>query len=149
MINEDMIYFDIDLNSKEEVFSFICLEAFKHNITNDEKLLLEDFHQREKEFSTGLQDGFAIPHARSDNVNKITIMFIRLKKGIDWESLDDKPVQYIFALLVPKASAKNVHLQMISNLATCLLENDFKNKIKSCSSKKELVRYIIQEMEEN
>ena len=95
-----------------------------------------------------MQDGFAIPHARTDNVKKVTVMFLRNKDGIDWQTLDDEPVKYIFALLVPKQSAGDVHLKMISSLATALLEDEFKDTIISSNDKAELTRYILKMMEE-
>ena len=57
--------------------------------------------------------------------------------------MDDSEVHYLFALLVPKENEGNIHLQMISKLATCLLEEDFKDKIKSTSDKSELKDYIL------
>ena len=120
----------------------------KREYTQDEDALYHDFLEREKEFSTGLQDGFAIPHARTDNVKKVTVMFLRNKNGIDWQTLDDQPVKYIFALLVPKQSAGDVHLKMISSLATALLEDEFKDTIISSNDKAELTRYILKMMEE-
>mgnify|MGYP000349830141 FL=1 len=104
-------------------YHFACIELnlYLDNNPDDEDALYHDFLEREKEFSTGLQDGFAIPHARTDNVKKVTVMFLRNKDGIDWQTLDDEPVKYIFALLVPKQSAGDVHLKMISSLATALI----------------------------
>ena len=55
---------------------------------------------------------------------------------------------YIFALLVPKQSAGDVHLKMISSLATALLEDEFKDTIISSNDKAELTRYILKMMEE-
>ena len=131
-------------------YHFACIELnlYLDNNPDDEDALYHDFLEREKEFSTGLQDGFAIPHARTDNVKKVTVMFLRNKDGIDWQTLDDEPVKYIFALLVPKQSAGDVHLKMISSLATALLEDEFKDTIISSNDKAELTRYILKMMEE-
>ena len=131
-------------------YHFACIELnlYLDNNPDDEDALYHDFLEREKEFSTGLQDGFAIPHARTDNVKKVTVMFLRNKNGIDWQTLDDKPVKYIFALLVPKQSAGDVHLKMISSLATALLEDEFKDTIISSNDKAELTRYILKIKEE-
>ena len=91
----------------------------------------------------GLQDGFAIPHARSSYVEKVSVFFIRNVSKLDWETLDDSEVHNLFALLVPEKNEGNIHLQMISQLATCLLEDDFKSTVQSSTDKNELKEYIL------
>ena len=143
MIEDNYIFLNEDYKSKLELLSFIASKAEELNICDTKEGLLEDLLAREAEFSTGLQDGFAIPHARSSHVKKVSVFFIRNKSVLDWETLDDSEVHYLFALLVPKENEGNIHLQMISKLATCLLEEDFKDKIKSTSDKSELKDYIL------
>lgn len=143
MIEDNYIFLNEDYKSKQELLSFIAAKAEELNICDTKEGLLEDLLAREAEFSTGLQDGFAIPHARSSHVKKVSVFFIRNKSVLDWETLDDSEVHYLFALLVPKENEGNIHLQMISKLATCLLEDDFKYKIKSTSDKSELKDYIL------
>lgn len=143
MTEDNYIFLNEDYKSKQELLSFIAAKAEELNICDTKEGLLEDLLAREAEFSTGLQDGFAIPHARSSHVKKVSVFFIRNKSVLDWETLDDSEVHYLFALLVPKENEGNIHLQMISKLATCLLEDDFKDKIKSTSDKSELKDYIL------
>lgn len=143
LIEDNYIFLNEDYKSKQELLSFIAAKAEELNICDTKEGVLEDLLAREAEFSTGLQDGFAIPHARSSHVKKVSVFFIRNKSVLDWETLDDSEVHYLFALLVPKENEGNIHLQMISKLATCLLEDDFKDKIKSTSDKSELKDYIL------
>lgn len=143
LIEDNYIFLNEDYKSKKELLSFIAAKAEELNICDTKEGLLEDLLAREAEFSTGLQDGFAIPHARSSHVKKVFVFFIRNKSILDWDTLDDSEVHYLFALLVPKENEGNIHLQMISKLATCLLEDDFKDKIKSTSDKSELKDYIL------
>lgn len=147
MLNEDYIFLDVDAKSKEDVLHFICKKAKEFHITDQEDDLYMDFMNREAEFPTGLQDGFAIPHARTERVQKIAIMYLRTTQGIEWGTLDDQKVNYMFALMVPANYEGNIHLQMISTLATCLLEDDFKEKVKSSCDKAELKKYIQEKME--
>ena len=140
LIEDNYIFLNEDYKSKQELLSFIAAKAEELNICDTKEGLLKDLLAREAEFSTGLQDGFAIPHARSSHVKKVSVFFIRNKSVLDWETLDDSDVHYLFALLVPKENEGNIHLQMISKLATSLLEDDFKDKVKSTSDKSELKR---------
>lgn len=143
LIKEQYIFLNEDHHSKEEVLRFIASKAEEYEICDTAQGLLEDLLKREEEFSTGLQDGFAIPHARSEHVKQVSVFFIRNKSKLDWETLDDSEVHNLFALLVPEQNEGNVHLQMISSLATCLLEDDFKEKIKSSTDTSELKEYIL------
>lgn len=143
MFKDEYLFFDVDINTKTEALKFISHKALELGLTDDEDGLLGDFLKREEEFSTGLQDGFAIPHAKSDFAKKIAILYVRAKNNISgWETLDDSVVTDMFALIVPKENAGNEHLMMISKLATSLLEDDFKAKIKTSDNKAELAEYI-------
>ncbi|MFQ9515787.1 MAG: PTS sugar transporter subunit IIA [Eubacterium sp.] len=143
MFKEEYIFFDINVNTKTEALEFISNQALKLGLTDNRDGLLKDFLKREEEFSTGLQDGFAIPHAKSFHAKEIAIIYVRCKNPIEeWETLDDSSVTNLFALIVPKENAGNEHLMMISKLATNLLEDEFKNTVKSSVNKSELAEYI-------
>lgn len=147
MLNEEYIFLDVKATNKEQLLEFIADKAHEYDICDNRIGLLEDLKQREAEFPTGLQDGFAIPHARSSHVKKAAILYLRTNEAIEWGTMDDKKVNYLFSLLVPKENEGNLHLQMISKLATCLLEDDFKDTVKSSNNKLELKDYILKNME--
>lgn len=145
--SEEHICFEVPGNSKQDILRYVADKAKDLNICEDSEGLLKDLLHREEEFSTGLQDGFAIPHARSEHVKEASILFLKTANGIDWGTMDGNQVHYMFSLLVPKENEGNVHLMMLSQLATCLLEDDFKDYVKSCEDKCELVTYIYKGME--
>ena len=64
MIREEYIFFDVDAASKEELLDFISEKALEFGITDSKEGLKDAFLKREEEYTTGLQDGFAIPHAK-------------------------------------------------------------------------------------
>ncbi len=147
MLNEKNIFLNLDVYTKQDVLKFIANKACEIDICEDEKGILSDLNKREEEFSTGIKDGFAIPHAKSEYVKTPTILFLKTKNGIEWGTMDDKEVNYIFALLVPKENEDNIHLKMISKLTVCLLEDEFKEFIKNCNDEKQLKDYILKNME--
>lgn len=150
MFKEEYIFFDVNVNTKKEVLEFVSDQALSLGLTDNKDGLLEDFLKREEEYSTGLQDGFAIPHAKSSHAKEIAIIYVSCKNPIkEWETLDDSLVTNLFALIVPKQNAGNEHLMMISKLATNLLEDEFKNKVKSSDNKSELTKYIKKIMKED
>lgn len=123
-------------------------ESCENGIAKNEKGVLKDLLAREEEYSTGVQDGFAIPHAKSSNVIEPSIFYIKTKNELEWETLDGSNVKYIFSLMVPEENENNVHLMMLSKLATCLMEDDFKKEIISSEDKSSLIKYISKKMEE-
>lgn len=131
LIKENYIFLDLKCNSKDELFEFIASRAKGLGICDDEKALCNDLWKREAEVSTGLQDGFAIPHARSVNVKKTAVFFIRNQIGIEWETFDGGNVHEVFVLLVSNAQDGD-YLNMIAQLAVSLLDDDFKESVKSC-----------------
>lgn len=142
------IFFNIEGDTKENILLFISIQAKELGICDDQEGLLKDLNIRESEISTGLQDGFAIPHARSAYVKEPAIMFLKTKQELPWETFDKSNVRYIFSLLVPIENENNTHLQMLSTLATCLMEDSFRDKVKECEDKDALTDYIFENMKE-
>lgn len=138
---EDVLL-NVNVNNKESLLEELSKYAQKIGFTKDLEGLLGSFKKREEEYSTGLQDGFAIPHAKSEAVEKVGIIYARLEKPIEWKTYDNKPVTDVFALMVPPKNAGNTHLKMLANLSTALLEDDFKKDLKSLNDPEEIANYI-------
>lgn len=146
---EEHICFQVPGKQKLDILKYVAAKAKELNICDNSEGLLIDLLHREEEFSTGLQDGFAIPHARSSHVKEASILFLKTEDEVEWGTMDGNNVHYLFSLLVPKENEGNVHLMMLSQLATCLLEDDFKDYVKKCDDKQALVSYIYKGMEES
>ena len=147
LLNDNYIFLDVDVNTKEEMLEFIAKKAVEVGISTDEKKLLEDLLARENEVSTGLQDGFAIPHSRSTSILEPSIMYFKTNKTLEWGSLDDSEVNCIFSLLVPAENENNMHMQMLSKLATCLIEEDFRDYVKNANDVQDIKNYLLKNME--
>lgn len=122
------ILLNVTANDQKEVLSLIANNAEKFGYTNDANALKEDFINREKEFSTGFGNGVAIPHAKSNDVKEATVFFVRLNNGIDWNSMDDKPVKDIIAIMVP-ANASKEHLDILAKLSRQIIHSEFIDKL--------------------
>lgn len=143
---EENILLDVDVASKEELFEVIANYAYQSGYVANKAETCSAFNEREAEYSTGLQDGFAIPHAKSKSVIRPTVLFVRLKQEIEWETFDESAVKNVFALMVPKEDEGTVHLEMLSRLATALLEAEFIQQVQQSGDKTELVELIKKEM---
>ena len=78
--------------------------------------ILSLLNEREQQISTGIGSGVAIPHAFSENVDKVTACFARSDNGVDFEALDNAPVNFIILFVVPKKDY-SLHLQTLAAIA--------------------------------
>ena len=143
----DNIILDVKAASKEDILLEMSEYAKSLGFIRNTEEVYEAFKARELEYSTGLQDGFAIPHAKTDAVLVPTVLYARSETVLDWETFDDNGVKHVFALLVPKKDAGTTHLVMLSKLATALMEEDFKEKVKVTTDVDSLAKIIKNEMQ--
>jgi len=78
--------------------------------------VLEALHAREDQISTGIGSGVAIPHAFSEKLENVVAMFGRSKNGINFEALDNAPVNFVLLFVVPKKDY-HLHLQTLAAIA--------------------------------
>ena len=119
IINVNRIKSDINVQSKKR-----ALEALSELIAEDQNQLdsadiFDSLISRERLGATGVGYGIAIPHGRIKSCNKITGAFIQLAQGIDFNTVDNQPVDMLFALVVPEESTDE-HLQVLALLASML-----------------------------
>ena len=130
--------------SKQDVLNQITeLMNKSGNISNLEKYR-QDIYAREKEGSTGVGEGVAIPHAKSAGVEKAGLAAMVLPNGVDFDSLDGQPAKIIFLIAVPEA-AKNEHLDILSKLSSMLMNPDFISKLNAAKTAEEFLSVIAQE----
>lgn len=86
--------------------------------------------QRERLGSTGVGAGIAIPHGKLKTLTKITGVFARLESPVDFESLDDQPVDLVFMLLAPEGAGAD-HLKALSRIARALRDQDLVARLRS------------------
>jgi PTS system nitrogen regulatory IIA component len=103
--------------------------------------VFEHLLERERLGSTGLGHGIALPHARMKEVKEAVGAFVQLRQGIDFDAIDDQPVDLAFALLVPE-SATEVHLQLLSNLASMFSEPQLRESLRRATSTEEILQLL-------
>jgi len=122
-------------NTKEEILNeLVDLLVGSRQLEESKKTqVLKDLFDRESMMSTGMQDGIALPHAKSDAINKVMVATGVKKEGMDFDSLDKNPSN-IFILIV--ASKKNPHeyLQSISEISRYLASEENRQKVLSCET---------------
>lgn len=146
MVDERLVKFNFEVDSKEDAITKVATLMAQAEKVSDLDKYIEGVFEREKEFSTGIGMGVAIPHCKSDVVNEAAFTLVKLKNEIEWGSLDDKPVSYIIMLAAPN-SADNVHLKMLSQLATNLMDDDFRKGLLEATSIEEIKKVFTKEGE--
>ena len=101
--------------------------------------------EREKIMSTGVGKGFAIPHAKTNSVNEIIAAFGRIEKPIDFQALDDQPVNLIF-LLIGKENLAGPHIKLLSRISRMMNNDEFRENLAKASTSEEI--YSLFEEEE-
>lgn len=120
------VFCDQKVDGRDAALSFIAECAVSAGIADDSTALYAAFLKREAEGTTGMVDGFAIPHAKTDTVKAASVMVLKAPAGIAfWEILDGAPVTCAIALLVPESEAGSAHLQILSKVATALTDEAF------------------------
>jgi len=107
------------------------------------KVLLE----REQLGSTGIGDGIAIPHGRLSSIDSIVMGFGSSEQGIEYDSIDNNPVNIFFLLLTPENSTGG-HLRVLAQISKLLKNKQFKTNLTNAKSKQEVIE-IVREADEN
>jgi nitrogen PTS system EIIA component len=119
-----------------------CLVARYREIDLD--ALVAVLAERERLGSTAIGDGIAIPHGKIRGVRQILGTFGRHLKGIDFESLDDKPTHLLFLLVAPEDSA-SLHLKALARVSRLFKDGAFRDRLIGAQDSAEIYRLIVEE----
>ena len=147
LLSIDSIEIGSSYKDKDELLKNAVKLMCRSGIINNEKEYLNSVLEREKESTTGVGNGIAIPHGRCKAVDKAGLAAIVLNKPVEYEALDNKPVELLFLIAAPEDKG-NVHLEILSKLAMMLMDQDFTFKLKNSRTAEEFIR-VIDEAEEN
>lgn len=143
MVN-DLIIFDESIRSKKELFEKLGQLLEEEQRVSKAKKVIKDLYRREEETSTGIEDGFGIPHAKSKAVLQPTICFAHTGKITDYVGLDGRNIEWVFAILVPQKTAY-IHLEILSKLSRKLMNESFRTQLKNAGSPMEVLEIMSKE----
>jgi len=107
---------------------------------------LEALQERENLCSTAMDEGVAIPHGKLHGISNIIIAFGKSSKGIDFDSLDNKPTTLFIMLLSPEDSSKQ-HIKALAKISNIFKNNTFRNNIINSDNAEEILEFITEEDE--
>lgn len=132
-----------DFVSRDEALSFVSNQAVKAGIASDADAVMSAFLAREAEGTTGMMEGFAIPHAKSDAITEAAVIVVKDESGVTgWDTMDGAPVNVAIALLIPGAQAGTTHLKILSKVAEALMDEDFRATVKGSTDAAEIAKTI-------
>lgn len=132
-----------DFASRDEALSFVSNQAVKAGLADDADAVMNAFLAREAEGTTGMMEGFAIPHAKSDAITEAAVIVVKDDSGVTgWDTMDGAPVNVAIALLIPGAQAGTTHLKILSKVAEALMDEDFRATVKGSTDAAEIAKTI-------
>lgn len=112
----------------------------------EKKDIIKALLDREKLGSTGIGQGIAIPHAKSEKLKEILCAFGISKKKVDFNSLDGEPVDIVFLLIAPQESS-GLHLKALAKISRLLKDKFFRQSLRDAVSEQDIIKIIRQEDE--
>lgn len=141
LLNEEAIQINGVANSKNEVIDKMVDLMTKNGNINDKEKYKQTVLKREEEGTTGIGEGIAIPHGKSDAVSKPGLSAMVVPNGVEFNSLDGQPAKLLFLIAAPNTK-DNVHLDVLSRLSTLLMDIEFRSALLNAKSPKEFLACI-------
>lgn len=141
LLSKESIELCASAKDKNEVLNKVVDLMEKGGKLSDKKIYLDAVKAREEEGTTGVGHGIAIPHGRCSGVKEAGLAALVLNEGVEFEALDGNPVDVVFLIAAPEGSG-NVHIQILSKLATMLMDNNFVSALKSAKTTEAFLQII-------
>jgi fructose-specific phosphotransferase system IIA component len=141
LLEEDFIIMEIKSKNKKEIIEELVEILVKNGVVTDEKEFLYLINEREKLESTGIGEGIAIPHVHSKCVKELKVVLGKSSRGVDFNSLDGKPVYLIFMIASPSDEIKS-YFQTLARISRLLKSKVMKKALLEANSKTEVMEII-------
>ncbi len=140
-LQSDLIRLPLHSATKVAVIKeLLGLLAEKRSVHNVDEIL-ESVLEREKIMTTGVGNGVAIPHCKTDHIGDFMITLGIHPQGVDFQSLDNQPAKIIFLLIGPE-SKPGTHIRLLSRISRIIAKEDVRENILSCQSSDEIYEYL-------
>ena len=141
ILSADSTLVDLKGETKEDIIAELVDTLAVDDAISDRDKVLQAVLEREKIMSTGIGDGIAIPHGKSDAVETLVAALGTQRRGVDFEALDGEPA-YVFFLLVSPANVSGPHIKALARISRLLKNDDFKKKLIAAETAAEIIEII-------
>jgi len=139
----ERIKVNLEGKTKEEIIKEMAQLFVKSEVLKSEDLeeFVKEINEREKLTPTGMQDGIAIPHARTPLVKKLSLALGISHEGVDFESMDGEPSKLIFMIAAPEETKKE-HLDLLAEISKLSYEEELVEELKTASTIEEITNKL-------
>lgn len=141
LLRADQIVFSLKSNTKKELFIELLEVLHIQGKIKNRESALKCLLDREAKLSTGMEKGLAIPHAKTDAVDRLTVVFGLHHNGLSYESLDGLPVRFIFMVLSPPDSS-GPHIMALASIARCVKDDSMREALLKCITKEDIFKIL-------
>lgn len=142
VISPALVNLDLQATSKLEVIEELTDLLVETGAVADKDAFIADVLYREEEGKTGLGEGVAIPHGKSTSVTSTSIAVGRTKNPVEWESLDDKPVNIIILFAVKNSDATTTHIKLLQKVAILLADDEVIGQFQTVQTKEDFIKLL-------
>ena len=144
ILKKESVITDLVGNNKAEVIKEMTQCLKKNNLIQNDQVLFETLMEREKLGSTGIGENVAIPHGKSDEITQIITVLARSKNGVEFESLDQKPVHFICMVIAP-AHSTGQHLKVLAKISRIFKSQGLREEIMKARNSDAIYSILINE----
>jgi PTS system nitrogen regulatory IIA component len=143
LLKEEMIEPNLTITEKDAVLEHLVRFAspqIKEKSSVDIETVLQALRDREATMSTGIGNGVAIPHAKVEGLNQIIVVFARSLTGVNFQALDDAPVNLIFLIIAPPAATN--YLKLLATISALLKKKKSRTALMQAKDQAEIMAVI-------
>ncbi len=141
LLKKDTVIIDLAATSKDAAIDEMAKKLHIAGCLNNFDGFKEAILKREYQSTTGIGEGIAIPHAKTDAVKTPSILFAKSAKGVDYESLDGQPAHLLF-MIAASDGTNNEHLETLSRLSSLLMDTTLRENLLAAQSPEDVIRII-------
>ena len=145
ILSEESVLFCTDIKTKRDVLDRLATQAAKETGFAAEEVF-EALSEREALGSTGLGNGIAVPHGRFPGLKRVVAVFVKLSVPVDFDSVDDQPVDLVMMLLAPVGAGAD-HLKALARVARVLRTDSIAESLRRANDPKRLYSILTQTIE--
>ncbi|HLZ76662.1 PTS sugar transporter subunit IIA [Phenylobacterium sp.] len=144
LLDRNAISLRVSAANKRKALAVIA-EIAARNFGLDAGDVLDALTEREQAGSTGVGHGVAAPHARVEGLTRLRGVFVRLEHAVDFDSVDDQPVDLIFALFAPKEATGVEHLRALARVSRILRQSDLRQQLRQARTTDAIHALLVQD----
>ena len=144
LLDRNAISLRVSAANKRQALAVIA-EIAARNFGLDAGDVLDALTEREQAGSTGVGHGVAAPHARVEGLTRLRGVFVRLDHAVDFDSVDDQPVDLIFALFAPKDATGVEHLRALARVSRILRQSDLRQQLRQARTADAIHALLVQD----